>query len=157
MAFAWDWCKIGWLVYSFLKRNGTLRSTFIQVGVTSPDDSYSRRGSQIPEVTCGACSENKGPEGKLGGPMAWSHQSLIGMCAGRTHRSLIGMANTCLRILVLSFVSVADKAFSLVTQHFSIFKLTFNLALLDLDLCYLHGDDFVNLYRNLTGVFTAKP
>lgn len=137
------------VTFSFLKRNGTLKRTFIQVGVTSPDDSYSRRGSQIPEVTCWACSENKGPEGKLRGPMASSHQSLIGTCARENSCVFDGDGQHLPQHSGSFFVSVADKAFSFVTQHFSILKLTFNRVLLDLDLCYLHGDDFVNLYRNL--------
>lgn len=44
----------------------------------------------------------------------------------------------------------------LLIQHFSIVLLTFNLVLLDCDLWYLQWDDFVNLYRNLTGVFIAE-
>lgn len=81
--------------------------------------------------------------------MASSHQSLIGTCARENSCVFDGDGQHLPQHSGSFFVSVADKAFSFVTQHFSILKFTFNRVLLDLDLCYLHGDDFVNLYRNL--------
>mgnify|MGYP007046021749 CR=1 FL=1 len=84
--------------------------------------------------------------------MVSGHQSLIEMYASEASAwSVMGIDNICLSILTL-FISIDDQVSPLVTQHFNIFSLICNLVLLDLDLRYLHRDDFVNLYRNLMGV-----
>lgn len=84
--------------------------------------------------------------------MVSGYQSLIEMYASEASAwSVMSIDNICLSILTL-FVSIDDQVSPLVTQHFNIFSLIRNLVLFDLDLCYLHWDDFVNLYRNLMGV-----
>lgn len=85
------------------------------------------------------------------GCMASSHQSLIGTW---TSEALVQSDAYCQRSSQnsdSSFVSIDDQSSSLATQRFTICSLRFNLVLSDLDHCCLHGDGFVNLYRDLRG------